>query len=132
MHSIKGLSYRFVFQALKSSLKPDSKVLTMLQSEVDSLRTEHKEVKNHLERTETWADHLGKWRCRVQAVEQHEEDKETLQALLIVYVPVHREDSGDGNALEPAASSSKTSWSCVRKVRNEKKVRNVVANEHPF
>ena len=72
--------------ALKSSLKPDSKVLTMLQKEVDSLHEDKKEVHSkcirlpfsiiltpqvhlHIQRTESWADHLGKWRCRVQSVE---------------------------------------------------------------
>lgn len=109
----------FYCQALKSSLKPESKVLAMLQSEVDSLKIEHKEVKNHITRTESWAEHLGRWRCHVQAVEQNE-DKETLQAYLIIHIPLKREDS-ELSALEFRGSegaSSSTAWSCVRKVSN--------------
>ena len=56
-------------QALKRSLKPDSKVLSKLQTEVDSLHAERREVNLHIERTESWAEHLGKWRCHVKSVE---------------------------------------------------------------
>ena len=56
-------------QALKRSLKPDSKVLSKLQVEVDSLHAERREVNLHIERTESWAEHLGKWRCHVKSVE---------------------------------------------------------------
>ena len=56
-------------QALKRSLKPDSKVLSKLQAEVDSLHAERREVNLHIERTESWAEHLGKWRCHVKSVE---------------------------------------------------------------
>eukprot|EP00095_Tigriopus_kingsejongensis_P007816 snap_masked-scaffold204_size260821-processed-gene-1.8 protein:Tk07816 transcript:snap_masked-scaffold204_size260821-processed-gene-1.8-mRNA-1 annotation:"sorting nexin-25" len=105
--------------ALKSSLKPESKVLTMLQSEVDTLKLEHREVKNHIVRTESWAEHLGRWRCHVQAVE-HNEDKEALQAYLIIYIPMKREDEDSTpSALElrdPDGSSSSTAWSCIRKM----------------
>ena len=57
------------FQALRRSLKPDSKVLSKLQGEVDSLHGERREVSLHIERTESWAEHLGKWRCHVKSVE---------------------------------------------------------------
>ncbi|TRY71836.1 hypothetical protein TCAL_10392 [Tigriopus californicus] len=72
---------------------------------------------NKPEPIEAWAEHLGRWRCHVQAVEQNE-DKETLQAYLIIHIPLKREDS-EPSPLEFRDSegfSSSTAWSCIRKV----------------
>lgn len=55
--------------ALKSSLKPDSKLLTILDKEVDWLKMEKRQLEAHLSRTEIWGEHLGKWRAVVQSVE---------------------------------------------------------------
>lgn len=55
--------------ALKSSLKPDSKLLTILDKEVDWLKMEKRQLEAHLSRTEIWGEHLGKWRAIVQSVE---------------------------------------------------------------
>ena len=44
-------------------------MLSKLQGEVDSLHGERREVSLHIERTESWAEHLGKWRCHVKSVE---------------------------------------------------------------
>ncbi len=58
---------RALDQALKSSLKPDSRILTMLQQEVDVLGEEKRTVQTHIQRTESWADNLGAWQCQVGA-----------------------------------------------------------------
>lgn len=69
--------------ALKSSLKPESKLLTILDKEVDWLKMEKRQLEAHLIRTEVWADHLGKWRAIVQSVEVPDE-KEPPQFMILV------------------------------------------------
>lgn len=59
-------------QALKSSLKPESKVLNFLAKEVEWLQSEKKQLEAHLTHTEMWAEHLGHWRAEVQNAEVNE------------------------------------------------------------
>lgn len=56
-------------QALKSSMKPDSKVLNILAKEVEWLQGEKRQLEAHLNHTEMWAEHLGHWRADVQSAE---------------------------------------------------------------
>lgn len=56
-------------QALKSSLKPESKVLNFLAKEVEWLQSEKRQLEAHLTHTEMWAEHLGHWRAEVQSAE---------------------------------------------------------------
>lgn len=56
-------------QALRSSLKPDSRVLGILEKEVEWLQGEQRQLEAHLSRTETWGENLGKWRAVVQSAE---------------------------------------------------------------
>lgn len=56
-------------QALKSSLKPESKVLSILAKEVEWLQGEKRQLEAHLNHTEMWAEHLGHWRADVQSAE---------------------------------------------------------------
>ncbi|XP_003700301.1 sorting nexin-25 isoform X1 [Megachile rotundata] len=56
-------------QALKSSLKPASKVLNFLAKEVEWLQSEKRQLEAHLTHTEMWAEHLGHWRAEVQSAE---------------------------------------------------------------
>lgn len=56
-------------QALKSSLKPESKVLSILAKEVEWLQGEKRQLEAHLNHTEMWAEHLGRWRADVQNAE---------------------------------------------------------------
>lgn len=56
-------------QALKSSLKPESKVLSILEREVEWLQGEQRQLEAHLTRTEVWGENLGKWRAVVQSAE---------------------------------------------------------------
>lgn len=55
--------------AIKSSLKPESKLLTILEKDVDWLKMEKRQMEAHLTRTEIWSEYLGKWRATVQSVE---------------------------------------------------------------
>lgn len=56
-------------QALRSSLKPESKVLSILEREVEWLQGEQRQLEAHLSRTEVWGENLGKWRAVVQSAE---------------------------------------------------------------
>lgn len=50
-------------------MKPESKVLSKLESEVEWLQGEKRQLEAHLTRTEIWAENLGKWRAVVQSAE---------------------------------------------------------------
>ncbi|KAI8440065.1 hypothetical protein MSG28_001489 [Choristoneura fumiferana] len=56
--------------ALRASLKPESRALAMLASEVERLAGEQMRLEAHLARTDTWAEHLGTWRATVQSAEE--------------------------------------------------------------
>ena len=103
--------------ALSSSLKPDSKILTMLQSEVSTLEEEHRDVQTHLIRTESWSSYLGKWRCHVKSVEHLEGEKENyLRAHLVIYVPVNKSHSSSPfDSSNPEAAANNT-WTCQKKI----------------
>jgi sorting nexin-25 len=73
------------FEALKSSVKPDSQVLTILEKEIENLKNEKRQLEAHLLRTETWSENLGKWRAAVESVEIPE-DKDTPEFLIVVQV----------------------------------------------
>ena len=86
-------------------MKSDSKVLAMLQGQIDALKQNKQDVEQHLERTEAWADYLGQWRCHVQNVEWLEEE-DVLKATLIIHVPL-----GQNVKQRPP------SWVCLRNVQ---------------
>ena len=90
-------------KALQGSLKSDSKVIKMLQGQVESLQEHKSQVEQHMERTEAWAEHLGHWRCHVQNVMEDEDN--VLKATLIVHVVEHK-------------SLAKPSWICLRTVQD--------------
>jgi sorting nexin-25 len=56
-------------EALKTSLKPESRVLAVLEKEVEQLQGEKRQLEAHLARTEAWGEHLGQWRAVVQSAE---------------------------------------------------------------
>lgn len=66
-------------------MKPESKVLSGLEKEVESLEGEKRELEVHLVRTEVWEQHLGKWRAVVQSAETSD-DKEVPHFVLVVHV----------------------------------------------
>lgn len=72
-------------EALKQSLKPESKLLLILEKEIDWLKGEKRQLEAHLQQTEVWGDHLGKWRADVQSVEAADE-KEPPQFMILVHV----------------------------------------------
>lgn len=55
--------------ALKYSVKPESKVLTILEKEMEWLKSEKRQTEAHLRRTDAWTEHLGKWKATIQSVE---------------------------------------------------------------
>lgn len=71
--------------AMKVSLKTDSKLLSILDKEVDWLRMEKRQLEAHLMRTEVWAEHLGNWSAVVQSVEVPDE-KEPPQFMILVQI----------------------------------------------
>jgi sorting nexin-25 len=71
------------FEALKGSLKPDSQVLSILEKDIENLKTERRQLESHLLRTEMWSSNLGKWRAQVESVEIPE-SKDTPEFLIVV------------------------------------------------
>ena len=55
--------------ALKYSVKPESKVLIILEKEMEWLRNEKRQTEAHLRRTDAWSDHIGKWKATIQSLE---------------------------------------------------------------
>ncbi|CAG9766867.1 unnamed protein product [Ceutorhynchus assimilis] len=78
--------------ALKSSMRPESKVLSKLEKEVEWLQGEKRQLEAHLSRTEVWAENLGRWTASVQSAEIPEE-KEPPQFVLVVQMS---EEDGNG------------------------------------
>lgn len=50
-------------------MRPESKVLSKLENEVEWLQGEKRQLEAHLTRTEIWAENLGKWKAVVQSAE---------------------------------------------------------------
>ncbi|XP_055841813.1 sorting nexin-25 isoform X1 [Episyrphus balteatus] len=71
--------------ALKYSVKPESKVLIILEKEMEWLRNEKRQTEAHLRRTDAWSDHIGKWKATIQSLEVSDE-KESLQFMVLVHV----------------------------------------------
>lgn len=66
-------------------MKPESRVLSGLEKEVQNLEGEKRQLEAHLTRTEVWEEHLGKWRVVVQSAEVSA-DKECPHFVLVVHV----------------------------------------------
>ncbi|KAI4462490.1 sorting nexin [Holotrichia oblita] len=90
-------------QALKSSLKPESRVLSILEKEVEWLQGERRQLEAHLERTEIWGENLGKWRAVAQSAEGEKnkispfkvvDEKDTL--VFVIIVDMIEKDSVEG------------------------------------
>nr|CAD7595801.1 unnamed protein product [Timema genevievae] len=92
-------------QALRMSLKPESRVLVVLEKEVERLEGEKRQLEAHLTRTEVWGEHLGQWRASVQSAEISE-DKECPQFVLVVHI---LEDETDSESVS-------TGWVVLRKL----------------
>lgn len=89
--------------ALKCSVKPESKVLLILEREMDWLKNEKRQTEAHLKRTDAWTEHLGKWKATLQSVEISDE-KESLQFMILVHVD---EDINMPRGAENSSGSSK-------------------------
>lgn len=64
-----SINHKQALAALRASLKPESPALAMLANEVDKLAGEQMRLEAHLARTDTWAEHLGRWRATVNSAE---------------------------------------------------------------
>ncbi|PZC75665.1 hypothetical protein B5X24_HaOG205772 [Helicoverpa armigera] len=71
--------------ALRASLKPESPALAMLANEVEKLAGEQMRLEAHLARTDTWAEHLGRWRASVHSAEVIDESKPP-QFVIVVHM----------------------------------------------
>ncbi|XP_011200424.2 sorting nexin-25 [Bactrocera dorsalis] len=89
--------------ALKCSVKPESKVLQILEKEMEWLKNEKRQTETHLKRTDAWTEHLGKWKATLQSVEISDE-KESLQFMILVHVD---EDINMPRSAENSSSSGK-------------------------
>ncbi|XP_035894541.1 sorting nexin-25 [Anopheles stephensi] len=106
-------------EALKQSLKPDSKLLLMLEREIEWLRSERRQLESHLLRTAVWGEYLGSWRAIVESVD-FSDDREPPQFMIVVQVD-EMNDYGSGGrddtvvmtALE-ATDTISTGWVVVR------------------
>lgn len=85
LFNYEGTLFYFLqaLQALRSSLKPDSMVLGILEKEVEWLQGEQRQLEAHLIRTEVWGENLGKWRAVVQSADVLDE-KEPPQFVIVV------------------------------------------------
>ncbi|XP_043269106.1 sorting nexin-25 isoform X2 [Venturia canescens] len=92
-------------QALRTSLKPESRVLSILAKEVEWLQGEKRQLEAHLTHTEMWAEHLGRWRADVQSAETPD-NGDPPQFILVVHMA---EDEGN-------AESISTGWVVFRKL----------------
>ncbi|XP_026313842.1 sorting nexin-25 [Hyposmocoma kahamanoa] len=76
--------------ALRASLKPESPALALLGAEVERLAGERRRLEAHLQRTDTWADHLGGWRATVHSAEVVDESKPP-QFVIVVHMAEQEE-----------------------------------------
>ncbi|KFB41907.1 AGAP000912-PA-like protein [Anopheles sinensis] len=83
-------------EALKQSLKPDSKLLLMLEREIEWLRGERRQLESHLLRTEVWSEYLGRWRAIVESVD-FSDDREPPQFMIVVQVDEMNDYGGGGS-----------------------------------
>ncbi|XP_045616158.1 sorting nexin-25 isoform X2 [Procambarus clarkii] len=72
-------------QALRQCGKADGKVITHLEGEISQLRSDHKLLETHVERTGLWSDNIGRWRVHVQSVQLIEE-KDIPHLVLLVHL----------------------------------------------
>ncbi|XP_051160953.1 sorting nexin-25-like isoform X1 [Leptopilina boulardi] len=92
-------------QALRSSLKPESRVLSILAKEVEYLQGEKRQLEAHLTHTEMWAEHLGHWRADVQSAEVPD-NGDPPQFILVVHMA----------ADEESEEKISTGWVVLRKL----------------
>ncbi|CAH2063482.1 unnamed protein product, partial [Iphiclides podalirius] len=94
--------------ALRASLKPESPALAMLANEVERLAGEQMRLEAHLARTDTWAEHLGRWRASVHSAEVIDESKPP-QFVIVVHM-AEQEPTAD----EERPEQISTGWVLLR------------------
>ncbi|KAH8284432.1 hypothetical protein KR018_010709, partial [Drosophila ironensis] len=128
--------------ALKYSVKPESKVLSILEKEMEWLKSEKRQTEAHLRRTDAWTEHLGRWKATIQSAEVS--DEESLQFMILVHVdedinvPPQPLASKNGDPVHPAANLRKrpsgisSGWVVMRSLNQvhelQRKLRHVSSN----
>ncbi|XP_042241233.1 sorting nexin-25-like isoform X2 [Homarus americanus] len=103
-------------QALRQSGKADAKVITHLEGDISQLRSDHKLLETHVERTALWSDNIGRWRVHVQSV-QLVEEKDIPHLVLLVHLNSEEvktsscQDLSSASVLTSSNSSSSSSSS---------------------
>lgn len=101
-------------QALRQSGKVDSKVITHLEGEISQLRSDHKMLETHVERTALWSDNIGNWRVSVQSV-QLVDEKDIPHLVVLVHLNTEEvktsacQDISSSSVLASSSSSSLSS-----------------------
>ncbi|XP_017051936.1 sorting nexin-25 [Drosophila ficusphila] len=127
--------------ALKYSVKPESKVLSILEKEMEWLKSEKRQTEAHLRRTDAWTEHLGKWKATIQSVEVSDE-KESLQFMILVHVdedinapaqPTSFKNGESGHAnMRKRPSGISSGWVVMRSLNQvhelQRKLRHVSSN----
>ncbi|XP_037724639.1 sorting nexin-25 [Drosophila subpulchrella] len=127
--------------ALKYSVKPESKVLSILEKEMEWLKSEKRQTEAHLRRTDAWTEHLGKWKATIQSVEVSDE-KESLQFMILVHVdedinapqqPTSSKNGDSGHAhMRRRPSGISSGWVVMRSLNQvhelQRKLRHVSSN----
>nr|XP_049696792.1 sorting nexin-25 isoform X1 [Helicoverpa armigera] len=98
--------------ALRASLKPESPALAMLANEVEKLAGEQMRLEAHLARTDTWAEHLGRWRASVHSAEPAQKviDESKPPQFVIVVHMAEQEAANDDDRPEQIT----TGWVLLR------------------
>ncbi|XP_030378073.1 sorting nexin-25 [Scaptodrosophila lebanonensis] len=125
--------------ALKYSVKPESKVLQILEKEMEWLKSEKRQTEAHLRRTDAWTEHLGKWKATIQSVEVSDE-KESLQFMILVHVDedinappmLSAKNGGSNGKPEKRPSGISSGWVVMRSLNQvhdlHRKLRHVSSN----
>lgn len=101
------------YVALKSSVKPEATVLSILEKEIEWLKNEKRELEAHLSRTSIWTDHLGKWRATVENVDVSE-DKDTPQFVIVVQVDELPKEAKEDEIYDAESDNVSTGWVVLR------------------
>nr|XP_053631185.1 sorting nexin-25-like isoform X2 [Cherax quadricarinatus] len=99
-------------QALRQCGKADAKVITHLEGEISQLRSDHKLLETHVERTGLWSDNIGRWRVHVQSVQLIEE-KDIPHLVLLVHLNSEEIKSSSFQDLSSASVSAPSAVSVL-------------------
>ncbi|XP_037094661.1 sorting nexin-25-like isoform X2 [Pollicipes pollicipes] len=91
-------------EAMRSGTRPDLKMVSTLEQEVENLAGERRELEAHIERTDVWTQHLGHWTADVHSAEVLEE-KDVPVFVLVVYLVAAAAEAGETSSGAPEPAS---------------------------